>query len=212
MAPAPPLWQFPAALPEQILAFALFQFIGAFTPGPNNMIATVSGATFGLRRTMPQILGVTVGYPLMLAALGLGLGEIFRVLPWLHNVLRFVGAAFLFYLAWKLARAQAPEAADTAKPVGFFEAVLFQWLNPKAWSIALGSIAAFTTPGIATQDFLRETLIYTLVAALVTFPSMVLWCLFGVAISNALKDDRRRRIVNLSLAALLALSVIFLFL
>jgi threonine/homoserine/homoserine lactone efflux protein len=212
MAGVPALWQVRAALPEQLLAFTLFQFIGAVTPGPNNMIATVSGATFGFRRTLPQMLGVTVGYPLMLAAVGLGLGEVFRALPWLHGVLRFVGAAFLLYLAWKIARANAPEAADTAKPVGFFEALVFQWLNPKAWSIVLGAIAAFTTPDLAPRDFLFETAIYTCAAAAVTFPSMVLWCLFGVAISAMLKDERKRRLVNYSLAAILVLSIVFLFL
>jgi threonine/homoserine/homoserine lactone efflux protein len=211
MASARALWQVRAALPEQLLAFTLFQFIGAVTPGPNNMIATVSGATFGFRRTLPQIAGVTIGYPLMLAAVGLGLGEVFRALPWLHGMLRFVGAAFLLYLAWKIARANAPETAETARPVGFIEAFAFQWLNPKAWSIVLGAIAAFTTPGLATRDFLIETAIYTAAAASVTFPSMVLWCLFGVAISAALKDDRKRRLVNYALAGVLVLSIAFLF-
>lgn len=211
MASAWAVWQVRAALPEQLLAFTLFQFIGAITPGPNNMIATVSGATFGFRRTLPQMAGVAVGYPLMLAAVGLGLGEVFRALPWLHGVLRFVGAAFLLYLAWKIARANAPEAAEAAKPVGFFEAFVFQWLNPKAWSIVLGAIAAFTTPGLATRDFLFETAIYTGAAAAVTFPSMMVWCLFGVAISAALKDDRKRRLVNYSLAGILVLSIAFLF-
>lgn len=212
MVPAAKLWQVRAALPEKLLAFSLFTLIGAITPGPNNTISTVSGATFGFRRTLPQMFGVTFGYPLMLVALGLGLGEVFRVLPWLHNVLRFVGAAFLLYLAWKLARANAPEAAAAAKPVGFIEAVVFQWLNPKAWTLALGAIATFTTPGTGWSAFLWEVGIYAAVSAIVTFPSLAVWCLFGVGIARLLKDDRSRRIVNLSLAALLALSVVFLFL
>jgi threonine/homoserine/homoserine lactone efflux protein len=212
MASARALWQVRAALPEQLLAFSLFTLAGAVTPGPNNTISTLSGATFGFRKTLPQMLGVTVGYPLMLAALGLGLGEVFKYVPWLHNAMRYVGAAFLLYLAWKLVRANAPQAAGTARPVGFIEALLFQWLNPKAWSIALGAIAAFTTPGLAPPAFLWEVTIFTAVSVLITFPSLVVWCLFGVAISAALKDDRKRRLVNYALAGILVLSAAFLFL
>lgn len=211
MARARALWQFPRALPEQLLAFSLFTLAGAITPGPNNTISTVSGATFGFRRTLPQMLGVTTGYPLMLAALGMGLGEVFRWWPGLHPALRYVGAAFLLYIAWKLARANAPEQQAAAEPVGFVEAALFQWLNPKAWSIALGAIAAFTTPGLSGAAFFSEVAIFTIVSAVITLPSLMLWCLFGVAIAQVLKDDRKRRIFNLTLAALLAISVIFLF-
>lgn len=206
------MWQTPRALPEQLLAFSLFTLAGAITPGPNNTISTLSGATFGFRRTLPQMLGVTVGYPLMLAALGVGLGTVFEHLPWLHTAMRYVGAAFLLYLAWKLVRANAPETAGSARPVGFFEALLFQWLNPKAWSIALGAIAAFTTPGLSAAAFLGEVAVFTLVSALITFPSLTVWCLFGVAIAAMLKDERRRRIFNYSLAGVLVLSIVFLFL
>jgi len=205
------VWQTTRALPEQLFAFSLFTLAGAITPGPNNTISTLSGATFGFRKTLPQMLGVTVGYPLMLAALGLGLGEVFKVVPWLHNAMRYVGAAFLLYLAWKLVRANAPQSAGTARPVGFFEALFFQWLNPKAWSIALGAIAAFTTPGLATNAFLWEVAIFTFVSAIITFPSLVLWCLFGVAISAMLKDEKKRRIFNYALAAILVLSIAALF-
>ena len=205
------VWQTTRALPEQLLAFSLFTLAGAITPGPNNTISTLSGATFGFRKTLPQMLGVTVGYPLMLAALGLGLGEVFKVVPWLHSAMRYVGAAFLLYLAWKLVRANAPQSAGTARPVGFFEALFFQWLNPKAWSIALGAIAAFTTPGLATNAFLWEVAVFTFVSAIITFPSLVLWCLFGVAISAMLKDEKKRRIFNYALAAILVLSIAALF-
>ena len=211
MAHSRDLWQTTRALPEQLLAFSFFTLVGAVTPGPNNTISTLSGATFGFRKTMPQMLGVSVGYPLMLAALGLGLGEVFKVVPWLHNAMRYVGAAFLLYLAWKLIRANAPQSAGTARPVGFFEAFFFQWLNPKAWSIALGAIAAFTTPGLSTNAFLWEVAIFTLVSAIITFPSLVLWCLFGVAISKKLKDEKKRRVFNYLLAAILVLSIAALF-
>jgi len=204
--------EIPRALPEQLLAFTLFSFAGAVTPGPNNTISTLSGATFGFRRTLPQMLGVSVGYPLMLAALGLGLGKLFELAPWLHGAMRYVGAAFLLYLAWKLIRANAPESAGSVRPVGFFEAFFFQWLNPKAWSIALGALAAFTTPGLSTNAFLLEVGIFSLVSVAVTLPSLMLWCLFGVAIAALLKDEKKRRIFNYSLAAILVLSIAVLFL
>ena len=205
------VWQRPRALPEQLLAFTLFSFAGAVTPGPNNTISTLSGATFGFRRTLPQILGVSIGYPLMFAALGLGLGKLFELLPWLHGAMRYVGAAFLLYLAWKLIRANAPQAAGSARPVGFIEAFFFQWLNPKAWSIALGALAAFTTPGLSANAFLIEVGIFMLVSVAVTFPSLALWCLFGVAIAAMLKDEKKRRIFNYVLAAILVLSIAVLF-
>ena len=205
------LWQTALALPEQLLAFSLFTLAGAVTPGPNNTISTLSGATFGFRRTLPQMLGVSVGYPLMLAALGLGLGEVFKHVPWLHGAMRYVGAAFLIYLAWKLVSASATEERGTAQPVGFTEAFFFQWLNPKAWSIALGALAAFTTPGLPAADFFREVAIFTAISAIITFPALVLWCLFGVAISAMLKDEKKRRIFNYALAVILVLSIAFLF-
>ncbi len=198
-------------LPENFTPFLLFALAGSLSPGPNNMISTASGAAFGFARTLPQMLGVSIGYPAMVIALGLGLGEVFRLWPWLHNVLRVAGAAYMLYLAWRIVAAARPERAEAARPFGFFEAVIFQWLNPKAWALALGLIAAFTTPGAAIGAFLGETSFYAVVSGIVTFPCLALWCLFGVAISRALEDARKRRIFSLSLAGLLAASVVFLF-
>ena len=113
-------------LPEKLLPFVLFMFVGSITPGPNTMISTASGAAFGFVRTLPQMLGVSVGFPLMIAALGFGLGEIFRQQPWLHEVLRYAGAAFLLYLAWRIAKASGPERTEAKRPLTFIEAALFQ--------------------------------------------------------------------------------------
>jgi threonine/homoserine/homoserine lactone efflux protein len=138
-------------VPEKIVPFLLFMFVGAFTPGPNNMISTASGAAFGFTRTLPQILGVSIGYPLMIVAVAFGLGELLRRAPWLHEALRLAGAAFLLYLAWRMARAvAAPDQSEAARPLTFLESALFQWLNPKAWTFAVGTIAAFTTPGLVS--------------------------------------------------------------
>jgi threonine/homoserine/homoserine lactone efflux protein len=198
-------------LPEKLLPFVVFAFVGSFTPGPNNMISTASGAAFGFARTLPQMLGVSVGFPAMLVALGLGLGEIFRQLPWLHEALRYLGAAFLLYLAWRIARAADVEAVEAKRPLTFVEAAIFQWLNPKAWTLALGALAAFTTPGLGTGASLLEIGILASLFGVIAFLALVIWCLFGVVIARALRNARRQKIFQLSLAALLAVSVVFLF-
>src|SRR5688572_15864172 len=96
-------------VPEKLLPFVLFALAGSITPGPNNMISTASGAAFGFARTVPQMLGVSIGYPLMIVAFGFGLGEVLCRAPWLHEALRYAGAAFLLYLAWRIAMAAGPE-------------------------------------------------------------------------------------------------------
>jgi threonine/homoserine/homoserine lactone efflux protein len=198
-------------LPEKLLPFVVFAFVGSFTPGPNNMISTASGAAFGFARTLPQMLGVSVGFPAMLVALGLGLGEIFRQLPWLHEALRYIGAAFLLYLAWRIAWTADVETVEAKRPLTFVEAAIFQWLNPKAWTLALGALAAFTTPGLGVVSSFLEVGVLAILFGVIAFLALVIWCLFGVLIARALQDERKQKIFQLSLAALLALSVVFLF-
>lgn len=201
----------PSPVSEKFLPFFLFMLAGSITPGPNTMISTASGAAFGFARTMPQMTGVAVGFALMIAALGFGIGEIFRRVPLLHEVLRYAGAAFLLYLAWRVAQAAGPERGEAKRPLTFVEAALFQWLNPKAWTLALGTIAAFTTPGLPFNGFLVEIGIISAVSAATAFGSLLIWCLFGVMIASALADQRKRRVFQYSLAALLAASIGFLF-
>jgi threonine/homoserine/homoserine lactone efflux protein len=218
MARRPRPWQIPppfrraAPLPEKLLPFLLFAIVGSITPGPNNMISTASGAAFGFVRTLPQMLGVSVGFPLMMAALGLGLAEVFRTLPWLHEMLRYAGAAFLLYLAWRIAVAVGVEEAEAKRPLTFIEAAIFQWLNPKAWTLALGALAAFTTPGLNVAAQIVEIGVLAVLFGVAAFLALAVWCLFGVMIARALQDERKRRIFQYSLAGLLALSVVFLFL
>lgn len=199
-------------MPEKFLPFVLFMLAGSITPGPNNMISTASGAAFGFARTVPQMTGVAIGFALMIAALGFGLGEMFRRLPWLHEGLRYAGAAFLLYLAWRVAQAAGPEHTDAKRPLSFLEAALFQWINPKAWTVALGTIATFTTPGLSFRAYLVEIGIISGVAAATAFGSLVVWCLFGVMIARTLSDGRKGQLFQYVLAALLAGSVVFLFL
>lgn len=115
-----------------LLSLVLFGIAGAFTPGPNNMISAASGAAFGFRRTLPQIWGASLGFPVMILAIGFGLGGVFAAIPGLHLVLKFVGAGYLLYLAWKIANAGGPHGADAiARPLTLLQSALFQWVNPR---------------------------------------------------------------------------------
>jgi threonine/homoserine/homoserine lactone efflux protein len=194
---------------ETVMPIAVFGFAAAVTPGPNNVMVTASGAAFGFQRSIPHILGITLGFPAMFFAVGFGLGEIFTRYPQVHLVLKYAGAAYLLYLAWRIAQAGRPEAGKTnGRPLTFLEAAAFQWVNPKAWMIAVSAIPAFTTVG---GNYYAELLLIGAVFAFVTLPSCSAWCLFGVGIRQLIRSAETARIVNLILAGLVALSIILLF-
>jgi threonine/homoserine/homoserine lactone efflux protein len=192
-----------------LISLILFAIVGSFTPGPNTIMVTASGAAFGFARTMPHMLGVTIGFAAMVFAVGLGLGQVLATVPQAHGWLRIAGSAYLLYLAWRIARAGDPGAAEGArKPLTFLEAALFQWINPKALTLAFGVVATFTT---AAGNIWIELGLIAAIFALTCFPALAVWCLFGVAIRQFLASPRARRITNLALAALVALSVVMLF-
>ena len=194
---------------DTLIPLILFALVGSFTPGPNNLMATAAGHAFGLARSVPQILGVTIGFNVMIILFGLGLAQVLTAYPGLHGGLRVIGAAYLLYLAWRIARAGDPAAGEAMKrPLTFIEAALFQWLNPKAWTLAVGVVAAYTTSGDA---LIRELLVIVVIFSVTTISTLVVWCLFGIAIRTFLSSERQRRIVNWSMAGALVLSVVMLF-
>ncbi|NJM34922.1 MAG: LysE family translocator [Rhodomicrobium sp.] len=194
---------------EMIAPIALFSFAASATPGPNNVMLTASGSAFGFQRSVPHILGITIGFPVMFFAVGLGLGEIFTRYPQVHLALKYVGAAYLLYLAWRIAQAGHSDGAKTGgRPLTFLEAAAFQWVNPKAWMIAVSAIPAFTTVG---GNYYAELTLIGVIFALVTLPSCSAWCMFGVGIRRLIRTPETARLVNLALAALVALSIILLF-
>jgi threonine/homoserine/homoserine lactone efflux protein len=133
---------------ELIAPVTVFALVASFTPGPNNIMVTASGSAFGFRRSVPHLLGVTIGFPIMVLAVGLGLGEIVQSNPQIHVFLKYAGAAYLLYLAWRIAQAGRPDSGQTkARPLTFIEAAAFQGVNVKAWMIALSAIPAFSTVG-----------------------------------------------------------------
>jgi len=194
---------------QHLLSLLMFAVAGAFTPGPNNMISAGSGAAFGFRRTLPQMWGVAFGYAFMVAAVGLGLGGLFTAVPFLHPAMKIAGAAYLLYLAWKIAHASGPGGAGAMeKPPTLVQSALFQWINPKAWTLALSVVPAFTTVG---GDLVTEVLVISVVMGAVSFPALALWAGFGALLARTLSEPRQQRIVNYIMAALVASSVVMLF-
>jgi threonine/homoserine/homoserine lactone efflux protein len=192
---------------DQILAILGFAAVMAFTPGPNNTMLMISGANWGVVPSVPHMLGITVGFPLMVFAVGMGLGGFFETYPVLHEILKYVSFLYLLYLAWKLARAGRHDAdgARQGKPMSFLSAALFQWVNPKAWIMAVTAMALFVPAGSA---MLPAVLLLAAIFALTSLPSAVTWCLFGTAISRFLDSDRRISVFNAAMALLLVLSMV----
>jgi threonine/homoserine/homoserine lactone efflux protein len=192
---------------DQILAILGFAAVMAFTPGPNNTMLMISGANWGVVPSVPHMLGITVGFPLMVFAVGMGLGGFFETYPVLHEILKYVSFAYLLYLAWKLARAGRHDAdgARQGKPMSFLSAALFQWVNPKAWIMAVTAMALFVPAGSA---MLPAVLLLAAIFAMTSLPSAVTWCLFGTAISRFLDSDRRIAVFNAAMALLLVLSMV----
>ena len=191
--------------PELLLAFVLFAFVTSVTPGPNNLMLLASGVNFGLRRSVPHMLGVSLGFMLLVLAVGLGLGQLFQRWPLLHTLLAWGGATYLLYLAWKIARSVAPSDSGAApgKPFTFVQAAAFQWINPKAWIMAITAIGTY----IPQEDFLGNLLLLAPLFALVNGPSVGLWTVAGSLLRKLLQDSRKRRLFNHGMAILLVLSL-----
>lgn len=188
-----------------LISVFLFAVSTCFTPGPNNLMLVTSGAKFGLPRSWRHIWGVALGFPLMVAIVALFLGAVFRAVPWLHDALNIIGAVYLLYLSWKIIMAGGSiEQGDAGKPLTFTEAALFQWVNPKAWVMATGAIAAYTTAsGYGLQ-------VAGIVAAFMAagFASSFTWVAFGTLIARFLDTPGRMRAFNITLGALLIASIV----
>ncbi|MEM8956669.1 MAG: LysE family translocator [Pseudomonadota bacterium] len=192
------------SLPD-ILAFALFAFVSSITPGPNNLMLLASGASFGLRRTVPHMLGVAVGFGAMLLALGAGLAELYRALPWAQLALKIAGSAYLLWLAWRIATARPDidPSKSTGRPFRFIEAAAFQWVNPKAWTMALTALAVYAGGG----DWAAVLAVAAIFTA-INLPCVLSWAALGTGMARVLGDPVAVRRINLALAALLVLSLI----
>jgi len=202
-------------------SLCVFAVATSVTPGPNNAMLFASGVNYGLRRTVPHLLGVTLGFTFMQLALGLGVGFIFDALPGLYPTLRALGAAYLLYLAWRIATAapppglaeagapardQAPQTAPRVRrpPMTFFEAAAFQWVNPKAVMMCVTAASAYGLPDRPVAGAL-------LVAGVFFFagmPCVALWAMLGAALRGFLRDRARLRAFNVAMALLLVASMV----
>jgi threonine/homoserine/homoserine lactone efflux protein len=190
---------------ETFGALIAFSLVMSFTPGPNNVLVTASGASFGFRRSVPLVLGITLGFALMVALVGLGASRLFQTFPALHPVLKVAGSLYLLWLAWRIARAGHSDAANgRARPLSFLEGAAFQWINPKGWVFVAGALSAFTTVG---GDLLGEVALITVVIAVACLAAVGTWCAFGVAIGRLLTSERALAVFNWSMAGLLAASI-----
>lgn len=184
-------------------ALLMFALATSITPGPNNMMLLASGANFGFRRTIPHMLGISIGHMLMTVILGLGLIGLFHAFPVAYTILKVVSIAYMLCLAWKIAHAAAPgEASDTGKPFSFLQAAAFQWANPKAWAMSLGAITNY-----APDQGMGSVGLVALVFALVNFPTVSLWTLLGREMRRFLTGPRALQAFNWTMAALLVLSL-----
>jgi threonine/homoserine/homoserine lactone efflux protein len=176
------------------------------TPGPNNILVASSGVNFGFRATIPHILGITIGYPAMLLIIGIGLAKIFIAVPLIHVILKYVSIAYLLYLAYRIARASAMgEARGRPKPMTFLQAVAFQWVNGKAWVIALGAVTAYT---VVDRTLPLQIVALTAISIVITLACVSSWTVFGAFLRRFLHTERRRRLFNYTMAALLVLSIL----
>ena len=188
-----------------LIAFIVFAAVMYFTPGPNNVMLLSSGLTYGFRRTLPHIAGITFGMAFMIAAVGLGLGTIFIAYPVLQTILKYAGAAYLIYLAAAIAMSgAAPSAQDNARgPMTFWGAAMFQWINAKGWVMVIGSITAYAAIAGFPWNIVIQTLITFVIGAFAT----VVWALFGSALRPILRSPRAVRAFNIVMAALLLASL-----
>lgn len=189
---------------DLILALIGFAFVMAGTPGPNNMMVLTSGLNFGFRRTLPHMLGIAVGFGVMNVLVGLGLGQIFARWPFIYSAMKIIGAAYLLWMAIAIARSGPIEGGgERGAPFSFLQGALFQWVNAKAWVIAVGSISAYTVP----THYLASVLLIGLVMCVVTVPCVMVWTAFGASLRTILSNSKRVRAFNLAMALLLVASL-----
>jgi threonine/homoserine/homoserine lactone efflux protein len=189
---------------EIILGLIIFSLVSSITPGPNNLMLMASGANFGFRRTLPHMLGVALGFTLMVILVGIGLVQVFDAFPISYQILKIVSVTYLLYLAWKIGTA-APAQGNTdagGTPFTFVQAALFQWVNPKAWTMALTAVSVYSpSQNVAAIAFVAA------VFGAVNLPCISLWTTLGQQLQNLLTSPMRLRAFNITMALLLVTSL-----
>lgn len=187
---------------DLLLALIAYSLVTSITPGPNNLMLLASGVNFGFRRTVPHIFGIGAGFLVLLLAVGLGLGALLVAFPQLHLGLKIAGGVYLLYLAYRIAmsRSLSSKNGSDAQPMTFLQAAAFQWVNPKAWMIAVTGMAVYTDP----VSPMASMLIVAAVFAAVNLPSVSSWAAFGTMLRGFLSDPVRLKWFNIAMGVLLA--------
>lgn len=189
---------------EIFLSLMLFAITTSITPGPNNMMLLSSGVNFGFRRTIPHMIGIEVGFASVLIATGFGLGALFKALPFLYIVLKVAGGLYLLWIAWSIGMSRSlGHGKSSSRPMGFWAAAAFQWVNPKAWVMAVSSMAAFADP----DRLVLTVAIVTFAFAVLAFPCQGIWAGFGSMMREWLSHPARLKWFNIIMAILLVLSL-----
>lgn len=187
-----------------LFALLMFAFVSTITPGPNNLMLLASGANFGFQRTLPHMLGIMSGVVVMIVLLGLGAMQVFERVAWSYDLLKILCVLYMLYLASKIARSAPLSESDQtdSKPFSFVQAALFQWVNPKAWTMALTAITLYSP-----ERSVESVLIIALVFGVVNLPSISVWVLAGKQLQVCLADARYLRYFNWTMAAFLLVSL-----
>lgn len=189
---------------ELITALLLFAFVASATPGPNNLMLMTSAANFGIRRTVPHMMGVCIGVIVMILLLGTGLMQAFDQVSWSYDLLKLLCVLYMGYLALKLMKTQTKDlhADGSGEPLGFLQAALFQWVNPKVWSMALAAITLYSP-----ERSFDNVLLIASAFAIVNLPSIGIWVVLGQQVRNYLRSAARLKAFNISMVVLLLASL-----
>lgn len=187
-----------------LIPVLMFSIAATLTPGPNNFMMLNSGLNFGLKRSLPHYLGICLGFPIMVLMVTLGFGAIFLKYVWLKQLLKIVGSAYILYLAWCIVSTLAePKEGARAKPFSFLQAIIFQWVNPKAWMMAIGAISIFST----TENHFGNAISISAMFFLACAPCLGLWLVGGTFLQKILKNAKHQRWFNLAMAICLVASI-----
>ncbi len=188
-----------------VAGFLLLAVPAYFTPGPNNLMLMTSSAKFGLGATVPHAIGIVIGFPFMVFAVGLGLGEIFTAYPQIKLVMKYAAALYFLWMAWHLLGLKIGEGEAGARPMKMQEAALFQWINPKAWAMATSLVAAYVVVG---EGRMLSLMLVTLGCFALAPLSSILWMIFGEQMQAFLQRTHSERFLGAILAVLMVVAVI----
>ena len=194
---------------SRLLALATLSFVSAATPGPNNVMLWASGVQFGFRKTVPHLVGITLGVGSMAVLVAAGLGVLITTVPAVELGLRVIGSAFLLYLAFQIAVGVETNSKEVARPLTMWQAIVFQYVNPKAWVFVLAAVTTFRPDGVGV---VWGTLVMAAVMMIVILPSASLWAAAGTFLSRFLADQGRSRAFQISLGVVLAATVVYIWL